>query len=128
MILLDSNVIVAHLRGVPAARTWLIEARRRTGRLATSTVTLTEAAAGMRSGERRDVMRLLSTFDVFPVTERVGWRAAELMRQFRRSHSGIGLGDYLIGAVADVNGLQLATLNVRHFPMFTGLVPPFAVG
>jgi predicted nucleic acid-binding protein len=29
--------------------------------------------------------------------------------------------------VADVNGLQLATLNVRHFPVFTDLAPPFSL-
>ncbi len=49
------------------------------------------------------------------------------MRRYRRSHGGIGLGDYLIAATADVNGLELATLNTRHFPMFPGLEPPFAL-
>lgn len=125
MILLDSDVVIAHLRGVPAARDWLVDARRRTGRLATSAVTLTEVTGGMRSAERREVARFLSSLDVFPVTERVGWRAGELMHAHRRSHGGIGLGDYLVAAVAEVNGLELATLNVRHFPMFADLAPPF---
>lgn len=127
MILLDSDVIISHLRGVPAARDWLVSARRRTGRLATSAVSLTEVTGGMRSGERREVARLLSSFDVFPVTERVGWHAGQLMRRYRRSHSGIGLGDFLVAAVVEVNGLELATLNVRHFPMLPGLTPPFDV-
>lgn len=127
MILLDSDVLIAHLRGVPAARDWLLAARRRTGRLATSPVTVTEVVGGMRPPERREVARLLSSFDVFPVTAQVGWRAAEFMRRYRRSHSGIGLGDYLVAAVADVNGLELATLNVRHFPMIAGLEPAFAL-
>jgi hypothetical protein len=127
VILLDSDVVIAHLRGRPEARDWLLDARRRTGRLATSAVTLTEVAGGMRSGERREVVRLLSSLEVFPVTERVGWRAGELMRTYRRSHGGIGLGDYLVAAVADVNGLELATLNVRHFPVFTDLAPPFSL-
>ncbi len=125
MILLDSDVVIAHLRGLPAARDWLLDARVRSGRLATSTVTVAEVAGGMRSAERREVTRLLSSFAVFPVTEQVGWRAAEFMRSYRRSHSGIGLGDYLVAAVADVHGLELATLNVRHFPMMTGLEPAF---
>jgi hypothetical protein len=125
VILLDSDVVIAHLRGLPAARDWLLEARRRTGRLATSAVTLTEVGGGMRSAERREVTRFLSSLEVFPVTERVGWRAGELMRTYRRSHDGIGPGDYLVAAVAEVNGLELATLNVRHFPLFPGLAPPF---
>jgi predicted nucleic acid-binding protein len=54
-------------------------------------------------------------------------RPGDFRRQYRRSHSGIGLGDYLIAATTEVKGYQLATLNVRHFPMFKGLRPPFAV-
>lgn len=126
MMLIDSDVLIAHLRGIPAARDWLLAARRRTGRLATSAICLAEVAGGMRSAERRQVSRLLSSLQVFPVTEPVGWRAAEFMRQYRRSHSGIGLGDYLVAATADVNGLELATLNARHFPMVAGLRPAFA--
>jgi predicted nucleic acid-binding protein len=49
------------------------------------------------------------------------------MREHRRSHQGIGLGDYLMAATADVEGLDLATLNVRHFPMIKDLQAPFRV-
>jgi len=38
------------------------------------------------------------------------------------------LGDYLIAATAEVQGFELATLNVKHFPMFQGLRPPFTLG
>ena len=53
--------------------------------------------------------------------------AAALMRRYRRSNPGIGLGDYLVAATALVEGLELATLNVRHFPMIEGITPPFPV-
>jgi len=46
--------------------------------------------------------------------------AADLMRRYRRSNPGIGLGDYLEAATALVEGLELATLNVRHIPMIAG--------
>jgi hypothetical protein len=125
VILVDSDVLIANLRGVPAAQDWLLAARRDTGPLAVSAVSLTEVAGGMRSPERRPVMRLLSSMRAFPVTERVAWRAAEFMRDHRHAHQGIGLGDYLIAATADVEGLELATLNVRHFPMIKDLRAPF---
>lgn len=125
MILIDSDVLIAHLRGVEAARDWLIGARRSDGPLAISAVSLAEVAGGMRSPEHREVTRLLASMHPFPVSERIGWRAAELMRTYRRSHSGIGLGDYLIAATAQAEGLELATLNIRHFPMFEGLTRPF---
>lgn len=93
--------------------------------MAISVVSVTEIAGGMRTSEKREITRLLSSLDVFPVSDRVAWKAADLMRIWRGSHSGIGLGDYLIAATAETEGLQLATLNVRHFPMFTNLQPPF---
>jgi predicted nucleic acid-binding protein len=124
--LVDSDVLIAHLRGVGAARDWLIDARR-TGPLAISVVSIAEIVDGMRSVERREVWRLLAAFRTEPTTEIIARRAGEMMRRYRSSHTGIGLGDYLIAATAEVKGLQLATLNVRHFPMFKGLRPPFAL-
>jgi predicted nucleic acid-binding protein len=79
----------------------------------------------MRSQERREVGRLFASMQIFPITDRTAWQAGELMRIYRRSHVGIGLGDFLVAATAEVEGCELATLNIRHFPMFEGLQPPF---
>lgn len=125
MILVDSDVLIEHLRGREPARDWLRQARQSSGPLAISVVSLTEVAGGMRPPERREVMRLLGSMQRFEVTEQVAWRAANLMQEYRRSHSGIGLGDYLIAATALTEGLDLATLNVRHYPMFPELARPF---
>jgi predicted nucleic acid-binding protein len=126
VILVDSDVLIAHLRGAPAARDWLVEARRR-DRLAISVVTIVEVVGGMRSVERREVWRLLSAFKVEPATEVVARRAGDMMRRYRAGHAGVGFGDYLIAATVDVKGLELATLNVRNFPMFPDLRPPFTL-
>jgi len=125
VILAGSDVRIEHLRGNAAARDWLMQARRSTGPLAISVVNLTEIAGGMRSPERREVMRLLGSMQRFEVSEQIAWRASKLMREYRNSHSGIGLGDYLIAATALTEGLELATLNVKHYPMFPGLARPF---
>ena len=125
MILVDSDVLIEHLRGNTTARDWLVQARQSSGPLAISVVSLTEIAGGMRSPERREVMRLLGSMQRFEVSEQVAWRAATLMHEYRRSHNGIGLGDYLIAATALTEGLELATLNVRYYPMFPELARPF---
>jgi len=125
VILVDSDVLIEHLRGKTAARDWLVGARQSSGPLAISVVSLTEIAGGMRLPERREVMRLLGSMQQFDVTEQVARRAAALMQEYRRSHSGIGLGDYLIAATALTEGLELASLNIRHYPMFPGLARPF---
>jgi predicted nucleic acid-binding protein len=128
VIQIDSDVLIQHLRGNTAtrpARDWLVHVRRSSGPLAISVVSLTEIAGGMRPPERREVVRLLGSMQRFEVSEQVAWRAATLLREHRRSHSGIGLGDYLIAATALTGGLELATLNVRHHPMFPALTRPF---
>jgi predicted nucleic acid-binding protein len=79
----------------------------------------------MRSGERRAVARLFDALILLPVTDSVARSAGAMIRTFRRSHPGIDIADYLIAATADVGGLVLATLNVKHFPMLSGLRPPF---
>jgi len=125
LILVDSDILIAHLRGVVAARTWLSATRAESGPLSVSAVSLAEITGGMRTGERRAVWHLLGSFRVEGVNEVIARRAGELMRAHRRSNVGIGLADYLIAATAESTGLTLATLNVKHFPMFKGLRAPF---
>ena len=67
----------------------------------------------------------LNSLRPLPVTDVIAHRAGELHRQYRRSHAAIGLVDYVIAATAQVHGLELATLNTKHFPMFDDLKPPF---
>ncbi len=98
MILVDTNVLIEQVRGNAAARDWLVASRRRTGRLATSALTVAELTGGMRSAERRVIERLLGLVDVIDVTEPIAHRAGELMRAYRRSHHSIGLVDHLIAA------------------------------
>lgn len=126
MILVDTDVLIAHLRGVPEARSWLLAARA-DAPLAISVVTVAELTGGMRSAERREVWSLLSALRTEPVTELVARRAGELRRRFRRSHSAIGIADYLVAATAQELGAQLATLNIKHFPMFDDLAAPFEI-
>lgn len=124
MTLLDTDVLVAHLRGRPAAREWLEHERGRELLLISAT-SVTEVTGGMRSSERSTVRSLLDALTCVPVSCEVAERAGAYQRTYRRSHSGISLGDYLIAATAAAAGHGLATLNVRHFPMFPDLVAPF---
>ncbi len=126
MILVDTDVLIAHLRGVEAARRWLRSARG-SGPLHVSVVTIAELIGGMRSSERREVWTLLASLHAEPVTEVIARRAGEFRRNYARGHSGIGIADYLIAATADYHGADLQTLNVRHFPMFPDLEPPFTL-
>lgn len=121
--LFDSTVLIAHLRGERAA-TDLLRAAVTDGALA-SVLSRVEIEGGMRSDERADVARLFTAVRLEPVTDSIASRAGAMLRRFRRSHSGIDLVDYVVAATAEELDAELMTLNVRHFPMFEGLAPPF---
>lgn len=121
--LLDSSVLIAHLRGEPGA-TGLLLSLATEERLA-SVLSRAEIEGGMRSAERARVASLFGALKLLPVTDPIASRAGEHLRRHRRSHPGIDLVDYLIAATAELHGARLATLNVRHFPMLKGLRPPW---
>ncbi len=121
--LFDSTILIAHLRGDERATRLLVEAVD--GGALASVISRTEIEGGMRSGERGDVARLFDGLDLVPVTDAVARRAGAHLRAHRRSHPGIDLADYLIAASAEEAGATLVTLNVKHFPMFKGMQPPW---
>jgi predicted nucleic acid-binding protein len=123
MIVLDTSVLIAHLRGDQAATRYLLEIPA--ADRAASVLARIEVEGGMRSGERRSVGSLFSILRLLPVTDAVARRAGELLRGYRRSHQDIDLVDYAVAATVELHGATLATLNVKHFPMIKGLRPPF---
>ena len=124
MILVDTDVLIWALRGSASAQDWLRSARSESP-LGVSVVTIAELTGGMRSAERAAVWSLLAALRPQVADEVVARRAGELRREWRASHASIGIADYLIAATAETTGARLATLNVKHFPMFDGLKPPF---
>jgi predicted nucleic acid-binding protein len=119
---LDTTIVIDHLRGVAAARDYL---RSLTSVPTCSEVTRTEVLQGLRTAERRAAEELFAALHWAEVDERIARRAGELGRRYRRSHPGLALADLLIAATALELGQPLATLTVRHFPMFPRLRAPF---
>jgi predicted nucleic acid-binding protein len=119
---LDTDVLIDHLRGLPAAGRYLDGL---TAVPTCSELTRVEVVRGMRSHERRATERFLATVRWSPVDEETSRLAGELGRRFRRSHDPMGIADLVIAATARRLELPLATLNVRHFPMFPGLEPAY---
>jgi predicted nucleic acid-binding protein len=118
MILVDTNILVDFLRGSPEAVAWLdtLEATP-----AVSAISVVELYSGARSQrEERDILALRQQLTCLPVSETIGERAGALLRHFGKSH-GIDVPDALIAATAEHHGLSLATLNIKHFPMFPKL-------
>jgi len=121
-ILLDTNIVVELLRKSPTAAAWFEGLDERP---AISAVSLLELYAGTRSQrDERDVVAVRQQLTCLPINEDIGERAGALMRHYGKSH-GMDIPDALIAATAEHHGLRLATLNVKHFPMFPKLKRAF---
>jgi predicted nucleic acid-binding protein len=123
---LDTSVLIDHLRGSPRAATRLIpDALGRGDELWSSYAVQAELLAGMRAEEEtatRDLMRLISWVEV---DEAVAEAAGALGRRYLRSHPGIEVADLIVAALAQTLDAELKTTNVKHFPMFKQLRAPY---
>jgi toxin FitB len=107
-ILVDSNILVDHLRGdrrfVPGD-----------DEVHVSSLTRAELFAGQRGDERR-VGRLLGALVELPVDRAIAERGGRIQRAF-----GARLPDALVAATAIEHGLALLTRKTRDFEMIKGL-------
>ncbi len=122
-VVIDTNIIIDHLKGVPQATNQLkeIEAGNFTGLI--STITIMELVSAPRITEQRmDAIReLLDIFEHIPVDSRVASIAGIFLAKYRASH-GLNPMDALIAATAHVNEAVLFTLNKKHFTFIKGLL------
>lgn len=123
--LADTSILVDYLRGVEPARALLRTALQHGEVVAASPLSRIELSIGMRPEERSATDALLAALRWIALDPAVIGRADDLARRYGRSHSGIDAVDYCIAASALVHGMELWTLNVRHFPMFDGLRAPW---
>jgi len=121
-VVLDTTVLVDVLRRIPAARDFL---KGLDAPPSCSEVTRVEVVRGLRSAERIPAERLLSEIRWCPVDEEVARLAGEMGRRYRRSHRHMSTADLIVAATAERLALPLVTSNVRHFPMFHRLKPPY---
>lgn len=118
-MLVDTDVLIWHLRGYPRA-TRRLDAL---GALTLSAVSYLEVLQGIRNkAELAAVKKMLAKRSavLLPVTEAITLRATALMESLTLSH-GLQMGDALIAATALERALPVLTANVRHFGNVDGL-------
>jgi predicted nucleic acid-binding protein len=119
MMLVDTDVLIWHLRGYPQATRRLDEL----GTLTLSAISWLEVLQGMRNkAELQAVKKMLDkrSARLLPVTEGITLRATELMESLTLSR-GLQMGDALIAATAIQHRMPVVTANVKHFTAVTGL-------
>ena len=118
-MLVDTDVLIWHLRGLPKATQRLDEMPK----LTISAITYLELLQGMRSkAETVAVQKSLELrhTERLAITPAITERAVALMETLALS-SGLQLGDALIAATALEHNLPLLTANTKHFAVIEGL-------
>lgn len=115
-ILIDTDVIIDHLRGIPAARDLMSELASAGELPAISVITVAEIEAGVMGQEREQVDALLTGLHVLPLDTGIAVQGGRYRARYGRSH-GVLLPDALIAATAGVHNRLLYTLNEKHYPM-----------
>ena len=117
-VLLDSDILIDHLRGYEPARQYLkrFEAGEVQGYL--SIITVAELAAGhmRQDDEEAKVQQLLALFTHIELDFAIAWRGGEIRRHYQTR-----LADALMAATALSRHLTLATRNLQHFTPIEGL-------
>ena len=104
--LLDTNILIDHLRGIAAARDEI--ARHEAP--AISVVTWIEVMVGAAPPVETATRRFLAGFTLVPIDAAVAERAAAIRRATR-----LRLPDAIIRASADAHDMLLVTRNTRDF-------------
>jgi hypothetical protein len=124
-VIFDTSVLIDILRSDSAALDYVANVQEVP---ACSELTRVEVMRGLRSAERRSAEQLFQSIRWVSVDEAVARRAGELGRRWDRHRPRISLADLPIAATVEQMGGELATTDVRHFPMFARLQAPYASG
>ncbi|MBN1940502.1 MAG: PIN domain-containing protein [Candidatus Aminicenantes bacterium] len=108
VFLLDSVILIDHLRGLSGATRWLASLRE--DEAVISPITRAEVLCGGSAGENEAAAVLCDAFDCLPLTAEDATRAAA----FKREHGG-RLPDAFQAALALGHGLKLVTRNTKDF-------------
>lgn len=123
LTIVDSNVLIDAIRNRELALRFL-EGAADAGTLWSSVLVRTELWVGSRPGEDDRIADLIGRIMWHDVTASIADQAGRLGAPFRLTHH-IGVVDLVLAATAIELGGTVATLNVRDFPMFPGLQPPY---
>ena len=117
LFLLDTTVLIGHLRGNEAITRMLLDLLAGRHSLGTSCVNVAEVERGIRPKERKAATDLLSRLHFLETTREAAVRAGRYQAEFERRGRTIHTADALIAGTARAHGAILVTDNVRDFPM-----------
>jgi predicted nucleic acid-binding protein len=121
-IVVDTDVTIDFLRGEKKA---ISHFKSISDLICFSSITIAEIYSGIKSQKEEKVIeKLFTIFPIIDVTNEIGRLAGKLVNQYRPSHN-VEIPDAIIAATCRITHADLHTLNIKHYPMFAGLKPPY---
>ena len=120
MVLLDTNFLIAFMRGDPTAREKMRELTKHGARLTTTPINAYELYKGAYASARPDanisrVKELLSTLKRLPLDEESLEEAGRIFAELNAKGTPIGDLDTVIAGTALRHGETIMTRNLTHF-------------
>jgi predicted nucleic acid-binding protein len=117
LYLLDTTVLIAHLRGERKVTTLLLDLLAAGHWLGTSCVSIAEIERGLRPKERKAATALLERLRFLETGREAAARAGRYQRACEERGRTIHTAEALVAGTARAHGAILLTDNVRDFPM-----------
>ena len=115
--LLDTTVLIAHLRGDRAVTDALLQRLGEGHTLGTTCVNIAEIERGLRPAERKQTQVLLDRLVFFDTTREAATRAGRYQADWARRERTLHTPDALIAGTARAHDAVLVTDNLDDFPM-----------
>ncbi len=122
VLLLDTCILIDYSKNYSGAVSYLDSLQKPP---AISALTVTEILTGIRNKREKELfLTLFNLWEVFPVTHEIAELAGSYRQMYYKSHR-IGVVDAIIAATAERNIAQIASLNIKDFPMIKNLCRPY---
>ena len=121
-IVVETDITIDFLRGEKKA---ISHFKSISDLICFSSITIAEIYSGIKNQKEEKVIeKLFTIFPIIDVTNEIGKLAGKLVKQYRPSHS-VEIPNAIIAATCSIAHADLHTFNIKHYPMFAGLKPPY---
>lgn len=115
--LLDTTVLIAHLRGDAEVSQLLLDLLSDGHHLGICCINVAEVDRGLRPAERKRAKELIERLEYLDTTREAARRAGRYQADLQRKGRTLQTADAIVAGTARVHGAVLVTDNLSDFPM-----------
>lgn len=115
--LLDTNILIEHLRGKKPAVNFIAELVRHGHRLGVCCINVAELYSGLSHEQAVQAEKLINALDYYEATADSARQAGVYRYEFARQGISLSVTDTLVAAIAKASDAIVVTANVRDYPM-----------